>query len=225
MIVFGILGHAKAGKDTCVDYVLRTIDMKQLNGDFKGKAIEDCTQFKVDIADGIRDVAKAIGFKQYQLNDQSLKEKVDPVLGISPRQAMQGIGSAFRNTFGADFWLENFKRRIGCYKHESHGTILYVTDLRLPREIEWLKEHFDATIIKIERPDLDLEAPMYQHHTEKFVDMISYDRLVVNDGTLKDLYRKLNREIEYVVEVCESKFRERYDRFHDTSIKDEPKVE
>lgn len=216
MIVFGVLGHAKAGKDTCVDYVLRTIDMKQLNGDFKGKAIEDCTQFKVAIADGIRSVAKAIGFADYQLTDPVLKEKLVPEFGMTPRKAMQGIGSAFRNTFGADFWLNNFKNRIDCYKAEDHGTILYVTDLRLPHEVEWLKQNYDATIIKIDRPDLDLESEVYQHHTEKYVDLVPYDRLVVNDGTLKDLYRKLNHEIDYVVEVCEKKFHQRYVDHHVT---------
>ena len=214
MIVFGILGHAKAGKDTCVDYVMRTIDMKCLNGDFNGKAISECTQNKVAIADGIRAVAKAIGFSDYQLTSQALKEKVVPEFNMTPRQAMQGIGSAFRNTFGADFWLNSFAKRINPYKVEDHGTVIYVADLRLPHEIEWLKEHYDATIIKIERPGLDLEDPVYQHHTEKYVDMIPYDRLVVNDGSLKDLYRKLNREIEYVVQICEEKFRDRYEKNH-----------
>ena len=214
MIVFGILGHAKAGKDTCVDYVMRTIDMKILNGDFAGKAISECTQNKVAIADGIRAVARAIGFTDYQLTSQTLKEKIVPEFGITPRQAMQGIGSAFRNTFGPDFWLNSFAGRVKPYKAETHGTIIYVADLRLPHEVEWLKEHYDATIIKIDRPDLDLGGAVYQHHTEKYVDCIPYDRLVVNDGSLKDLYRKLNHEIEYVVDVCEEKFRERYEKNH-----------
>ena len=223
MIVFGILSHAKAGKDTCVDYVLRSIDMKQMRHKFEGKAIEDCTQFKVAIADGIRAVARAIGFADYQLTDQTLKEKKDPVLNLTPREAMQGTGSAFRNTFGADFWLNNFARRIDKFHDDWHGTILYVTDLRLPREIEFLKQKYDATIIKVERPDLDLSDPMYQHHTEKYVDMINYDRLVVNDGTLADLYRKLDDEIDFVIDVCEQKFRERYDRFHEILLHEREK--
>ena len=214
MIVFGILGHAKAGKDTAADYLLRTIDLKQLNGEFEGKAISDCIQSKVAIADGIRAVARAVGFAEYRLTDQDLKEKVVPEFGITPRQAMQGIGSAFRNTFGKEFWLKNFARRMEAFKDATRGTIIYVTDLRLPYEIEWLKEHYDATIIKIERPSLDLTLPMYQHHTEQFVDMIPYDRLVVNDGSLNDYINKLNGEINYIVEVCEEKFRDRYEKNH-----------
>ena len=101
-----------------------------------------------------------------------------------------------------------------AFKDATRGTIIYVTDLRLPYEIEWLKEHYDATIIKIERPSLDLTLPMYQHHTEQFVDMIPYDRLVVNDGSLNDYINKLNGEINYIVEVCEEKFRDRYEKNH-----------
>ena len=214
MIVFGILGHAKAGKDTVVDYVLRKIDYKQLNGDFAGKAISECIQNKVAIADGIRAVARAIGFAEYQLTSQDLKEKIVPEFGMTPRQAMQGIGSAFRNTFGHEFWLKSFSNRIAAFKHEDFGTILYVTDIRLPYEVEYLKKNYDATIIKIERPDLDLTLPMYQHHTEKYVDLIPYDRLILNNGSLKDLYARLDKGIDYIVDVCEKKFRDRYEKNH-----------
>lgn len=165
--VYGIVGHAKAGKDTFTDAFFHELSL------WPRMHFHE----KLAVADGIRKVAYSIGFTYDQVHVQELKEVKDPVLGISARDAMQGIGKMFRDTFNEKFWINRLFKEIDGL---PDGAIIFVTDIRMPIEAKSLRERYKARLIKVKRPSLDLSLPMYQHDTELSVDKIRCNRVMVN---------------------------------------------
>ena len=72
---------------------------------------------------------------------------------------------------------------------------IMVSDIRLPREIEGLKEKYKkVVVINIFRPNFESELSSEQkkHITETAMDNYTdYDYKIVNDGTLEDLKNKV----------------------------------
>lgn len=91
-----VTGLKRSGKDTLADYLVD-------NRDFG----------KYSFADPIREICKvAFDWTDEDFTDREKKEMVDPDYGISPRQAMQWIGTeAFQYLIGEKFPL--FESKVG----------------------------------------------------------------------------------------------------------------
>lgn len=122
-----------------------------------------------------------------------------------PRTAYQVIGQTFRS-ISSFVWIEELDTRVWHTTFGYPDANLLVTDLRQMNEYEYLKDN-DYTIIKIEADEelrLDriaksgdaFDPSTLNHETETAVDVIPYDYLVTNNGTLEELHEQLDFVLE-----------------------------
>ena len=191
--VVGMIGHAKVGKDTSSIYIA-----EQLQKD-KDPRVPNHV-YQPALAFGIKRMAMDLGFSSDEVYDPNYKEVFNEFFGMTPRKAMQTIGTMFRENFGKDIWLKYFESDVcvNCKRND----IAFVTDIRFPNEADYIKDHFDCFFIKVERPSLDLTLPMYQHESELYVDSIkNYNALIVNDTGLENLKPKAVAHIPAILEA------------------------
>ena len=117
-----------------------------------------------------------------------------------PREHYQLIAQTFRK-LRATIWIDQLDQTI----RENGLTNVIVTDLRQQNEYEYLKAN-GYTIVKVEAADEvrlariaaagDVFNPQVFHHeTEEAVDLVPYDYLVTNNGTISELME----QAEYVL--------------------------
>jgi len=141
VIIFPISGQKRAGKDTISDYI-------------KGQVMAS----RVSFADPVRDVCRAyFGWTEDWLLGKH-KEDVDPYWGISPRQAMQYLGTEvgrvgiaenypeFKSVTGDSIWIKSAKKNIRVKSSKeyisNYGKIraFIIPDMRFLNEYDAMKE-------------------------------------------------------------------------------------
>ena len=141
VIIFPISGQKRAGKDTFSDYI-------------KGQVMAS----RVSFADPVRDVCRAyFGWTEEWLLGKH-KEDVDPYWGISPRQAMQYLGTEvgrvglaenypeFKSVTGDSIWIKSAKKNIRVKSSKeyisNYGKIraFIIPDMRFLNEYDAMKE-------------------------------------------------------------------------------------
>lgn len=105
------------------------------------------------------------------------------------RRLLQEIGTVGRN-YDPEIWLERLADRIGARPPPR----LVVDDLRLAREAVYLKR-LRFVCVRITRPPElvpTLPEGARVHETETGLDNIQLDLEIANDGTLDELYARLD---------------------------------
>lgn len=174
-MIIGTLGKKGHGKDTVADYIV------------KKYGYEKCA-----FADPIKEISKILfSFTDEQLHSD-LKETIDDDWGTSPRIVMQYIGTdIFRKdiqkilpNIGGHFWVKSMEKRL---KNTTTNTI--ISDVRFQNEADCVKQ-LNGIVFKIERPSKDNSD---KHISEIGIDSIKdYDFHIINDGSLKELYNKVD---------------------------------
>jgi hypothetical protein len=86
-MLVGITGFMLSGKDSVADFII-------------SKTHEDMVFKKYSFAKPLKETAMVLfGWSEEQVYDQDLKSIVDPVWGISPRQALQYLGTDVMREF------------------------------------------------------------------------------------------------------------------------------
>lgn len=180
--LIGLLGHARAGKDTAFMGFRR-----KFNGD---PAI---TVEQLAFADGIRSIGYALGIPYKYMRDPNLKQGKYPLFGSdgpTVREILQGIGKGLRTFVSNDIFIKRVGAKVfdiyrifknsSCDSSEVADCIIVITDVRMKEEADWIKS-IGGCIVRIDNPSLDLSDPMYQHDTEINIDSIEYDKRIVNN--------------------------------------------
>jgi hypothetical protein len=129
------------------------------------------------------------GFNDDQLHG-AFKETVDPVWNITPRRAMEFMGTEigqydmqkFVPGIGRNFWIRSLIQDPKMYSSAS----VVISDFRFAHEIDELKRAFpDRTVcvVRIENPNVGLNST---HVSETTVDRLTHDILFRNDKTVYD---------------------------------------
>ena len=117
-----------------------------------------------------------------------------------PRSFLQGMGDTLRS-IDENFLLDRILQDIKVYKKEFDNVI--ISDVRLPHEIEYLKEKCDDKVISIRVNSgynkRNLNENEKNHHTE--LDLDNYDKfdyIIENnfDETLEENVKKFLEEIK-----------------------------
>jgi hypothetical protein len=186
-MIIGVIGNKRHGKDTIGNYLVS-------NYGFVRYAFADC----------MKEMVKIMFLWDERYVNGDLKEVVDFRWGISPRQALQLIGTefgqiglcnhvpSFKEITGRKVWVKRFKL---WYNSIDKKPNVVITDVRFPHELEVLKE-LNAKTIKVIRPDLiskDL------HESEKYVNMLKVDYEIVNNKTIPDLHNKIKEIMKEIL--------------------------
>ena len=176
-MIVAITGKKYTGKSTVADYL-------SCHYGFEPYAF----------AEPMKAAVKAIfGWDEQHVNGD-MKEVVDPRWGISPRQALQHLGTEWGQFALPNYYksMKNIDRRLWAYRFayqwKDHDRWV-ISDLRFRHELEVLEEIDDTTVIKIERKT---GLPRDLHRSEALAN-IRHDYLIKNDGTQEDLFSEVDR--------------------------------
>lgn len=183
MVLIGIVGIKRSGKDTMADYIINNTDKQFI---------------KYSFADPIKELCRMLfGFNQEQLyGDQ--KEEVDENWGVTPRKVFQVIGTdLFRDTLPEKckelsylkntFWIKQFE--IWYEKNREKNII--ISDIRFQNELDVIKKMGGIIIYVIKKSSVT-----DSHISEQMkVNTDDCDIVIGNDGTLEEYYKKIDNLI------------------------------
>jgi hypothetical protein len=164
-MIIGFSGPAGAGKSTAAKHL-----------------VDNCGFTLVKFAGPLKAMLRAIipGDDVNEWIEGSLKETVHPVLGQTPRHAMQTLGTEWgRNCMGQDFWVKLARESI-----LSAGDDVVIDDVRFQNEVDLIRS-LGGKVIQI-KPKVITHRPT--HASELPCD---YDAVVYNDGSVVDLHRAI----------------------------------
>jgi len=123
-----------------------------------------------------------LGFTDDQLNDHALKDTVSEYWGVSPRHAMQRLGTEFgRKMIHEDAWIKRGEIEVRKNLNNGRGTI--ISDVRFENEAQWVRNFStQAFIIHVNPPVSSLKPS--SHESEAGIKVHPLDRVVINDKSL-----------------------------------------
>ena len=180
-----LLGKKNVGKDTCGAYLSKKIGWNTYA-----------------MARPVKEMAKiAFHLTDSQVNDSVLKETPVPHLGNrTPRFIMQTIFTELF-THSLDqimpetaplFFVHHMERELKTDPAGQPKNQVIITDLRSPIYARYLQKKYRTLILKITRPSEE-ETIKDNHSSETDVMQFqTWDWLIENNGTIEDLYAKLD---------------------------------
>lgn len=181
-MIIGITGHKYNGKDTIGEYLTKYSYI--------------CLSF----AEPIKVICKILfGFSVNQLFGNE-KELIDPYWNITPRRAMQYIGTDLLRDqlgklvpIGQDIWIEVLRKKI---KDLGPKALIVITDVRFDNEVKFIKQ-MGGIIWRVTRPILEISD---NHESEKSIDNLPVDHEILNDSSLEDLYKKVDLLLDTITQ-------------------------
>lgn len=172
MMLLGITGTAGSGKTTLAS-LLVGCGWKR-------------TRFAAPIKEMLSALLRCQGASYHlvtEMLDGKLKETPTKLLaGVSPRYAMQTLGTEWRDLIDQKLWVEIWRNHIEQkYRPLSMHKIL-VDDLRFPHEAAAIRE-MGGKIVRIIRPLTAQTAVVSGHASETELETISADITILNDST------------------------------------------
>jgi len=200
MTPIGLSGFAKSGKTTAAEYLQREYGYTRLH-----------------IADPLRGMLRTLlrEFASHGYTDQlidrylegDLKEDAIPCLGVTSRHAQISLGTEWgRNHIHPDLWQRCWEARAA----RLPSGLAMNDSVRFPNEEAGIRNRNGITIM-IVRPSLGPAAFkgrvgrwLYQTfgvmrgvHDSERVDRLNPDFVIHNTGSLDDLYRMIDRVMEW----------------------------
>lgn len=178
-MLIGVLGRKGSGKDTIADYIINKFHYE-----------------KMVIAEPLKNACKELfNFSNEQLYGD-LKEVVDTQWGVSPRKVLQWFGTdIIRNRInelnpdiGNNFWVTLLKIKFLQKTNTDKNLKIIVSDVRFQNEIDMVRE-LGGKVIKLTRESVNSDDA---HESEKNIDKLEGDINILNDGTLDELYKKVD---------------------------------
>ena len=133
---------------------------------------------KLSFAGKLKEIAKDLWPEQFEC-------------GQKPRKLLQDLGMKMRE-IDQDVWVKYLVRIVRSLPKESN---IVIDDLRFMNEYKALKNEgfFIVRVLRDVPP-----SPLDDHPSEKEVEQMPYDVLLLNIGTLDRLYEKLDKIMEMV---------------------------
>lgn len=167
MQIFIISGKAQAGKDTTAKFI----------HDYYTKKNQKCINLQFSSY-----------IKMYAKNICSWNGEEE----TKPRTFLQDLGQHIRNKINVDFFINRIIEDIKVYS--KYYNIITISDTRLIREIEKIKETFPESISIhiLRKTSNNLNEKETNHKTEIELDNYhNFNHIINNDKTLKDLENKI----------------------------------
>jgi hypothetical protein len=188
-MIIGLSGHKGSGKDLVAAYLVK-------EHGFERKAFADPLK---------RSVAALFNIPFSDVDKLKMNDKILVGIGmigepeydqwiqhmgyqaLSWRELLQRYGTeAHRDVFGVDFWLEYTLPLGGYYP----GRAIVVSDVRFENEANRIKE-LGGFVWFIDRPSV---FPGHDLHTSEVFDF-DEDWVVINDGTIEELYEEVEKAL------------------------------
>jgi len=200
VVIFCISGQKRAGKDTVASYIKEYVIAS-----------------RVSFAEPVRDVCRAyFGWDDDWLLGEK-KETVDPYWGISPRQAMQYLGTEvgrvglgenypeFKAITDDRIWIKSAQQKIRVKSEkeyvEKFGKIsaFVIPDMRFLNEYDAMKdmesEGYKVVTIGVRRNGLPSDSHASEREIKYCVEKCDF--ILNNDCTISNLQKKAHEVINW----------------------------
>lgn len=201
MKVVGLVGRKRSGKDTAAEIFerkgwYRTSFAKALYTEVSkafGVSIEQLQEHEhkevpwVPLA-GCKDaefveLAKALA--RVSILDHQDRQGIfteDLVdIRLSPRRILQWWGTEYRRKDDTFYWVRRLSEELAFVKPER----VVISDIRETHEAAYVKRQDSGILVKVIRPDLDINKGTGTHTSETGVDSINTDYEILNFYTLE----------------------------------------
>jgi hypothetical protein len=181
-MLIALTGYKGSGKDTVASYMIK-------NWGFRRYAFADPLK---------KGIQSFFGWSDQEVNDPVMKEQIDDYWGISPRQAMQWVGTeAMREGLASAFprfkiktenriWIKGFEKFYSQHPHEN----IVISDCRFQNEIDAVLA-LEGKIICIKRSN---QFPLaFDHKSEDMRVLSGIHEVVLNDLNKEELFSKINK--------------------------------
>lgn len=170
MAIIGIIGKKGTGKSEC------------------SKVLIDKYKFrKISFADKMKEIISVLwDIPLHYLYDPSMKETFDPRWGKTYREIMQLFGTEVCRNISWNTWIYHVEKEF------KKGENLVIDDVRFKNEAGLIKK-YDGILITVVRP-LPRSRDS-KHLSESEQDEIQPDIVIMNDGTVADLHRKIEESL------------------------------
>lgn len=205
LIVIAFSGYKGSGKD----FAEKCLDNRPITSDYHDRA-------HINFAFPLKStVSTLFNVQQDYLELPEYKEKVlieednvvESALGLTPRKLLQDVGQMFRDKYPG-IWPKIWQKYIESLiknQHPNFTSIVTVTDLRYPDELEILKK-FNYVHFHIERPSIlakrEAEIPnpesVWHHESESHIEYLKSQShcVIINELDVKDLSDRINYEVQ-----------------------------
>ena len=177
--IIGLLARSRSGKDTVADYIITN---------YKSYNI-----VKRRLAGPIKNAVKEL----YGLNDDDLESDTKdihiPKFNCSPREIMVQITKTVMDLSGTDFFTNRLYDSIAKSAKSGNPEITIIPDIRYQHDIDRIHKN-NGIIIKIER---NIQNIVYSN--ENNIENMDADYIIVNNGTLDELYMQINNIIKQFI--------------------------
>ena len=158
--LLGITGKAGSGKSTAAQVLI------------------DAGWVRIKFADPLKDMLRAIGLTEDQIEGHLKEVPCDLLQGKTPRWAMQSLGTEWgRGCIGERFWLDIARRKIALAM--AAGLSVVVDDVRFENEAQVIRE-LGGLVLGISR-NVNVSSG---HVSEKGT---TVDMTHINNGTVAEL--------------------------------------
>ncbi len=177
-MVVGLCGAKRSGKDTIGNILAKEYGF-----------------IHYAFANPIREALKVIYLWTDDFFEGNKKDEVDPVWGISPRQAMQDLGTEwaqlglcdrypeYNEVTGRKIWVKRFQQwYLQTYSMRVVNPNIVITDVRFPHEQEALRACFDFYLGRASRPSVENGADL--HESEQHYNSLEANYTICNHGSL-----------------------------------------
>ena len=172
MRIIGLAGRKRSGKDTVGKYLCE-----------KYGFISD------SFARPLKDSIQLIYGWNADHTDGDLKEAICPYWRVTPRHVMQQMGTEVGRTLDQNIWRKSLERRLMRRMETENLVGVAITDVRFPNEAHGIRA-LGGEIWRVIRPSLGPQTDF--HASETGLDGHEVDREIENDGTLDDLYARVD---------------------------------
>ncbi|URZ16882.1 hypothetical protein [Clostridium felsineum] len=180
-IKIGLVGQLRSGKNTVANLMEQYL-LEYGYGDTK----------EIAFADGLKQIVR-------EYFPEAMKD------GKKPRHHLQFIGQQFR-LLDPNVWVKYADRRV---KAISPTTNIIITDCRQANEYKYLEENGFEVVKIVTSPEIQRQRiiagggvvieEQLNHETETAVAHLPSDYIIVNDGTLSDLDRKVSDLMSHIL--------------------------
>jgi hypothetical protein len=167
-MIIGITGYATSGKSTIAQAL--------------------CARGFTRLAfmDPLKDMLRAIGLSEEELNGQLKTKPSARLLGKTPRQAMQTLGTEWgRQMVANDLWVHLWSLRA-----ERASTHVVCDDLRFKNESRMVRV-LGGKVWRVDR--LGIRPGIHASELEQAG--VIPDKTIQNNGTIEDLVKKVEQEL------------------------------
>jgi len=170
--IIGLMGYGGAGKDSAAHIIVKY-------GGYEKRAFADkVREFAVAIDAHLPEIQETYSQVVNRLGYDQAKREHKCV-----REYLVRIGHSARTVIYKEIWLDAVLPPT--YNDETRRIV--VSDVRYPNEADRVRA-LGGAVWRIERPNCDAV-----HETERqSIAAAKYDLVLLNDGTLEDLERKVN---------------------------------